>query len=154
MDAKRLQRQVREVADRDPVKTWMEHLPFPLASIAWRYRTDAEVKDKVEHLLRFFEASAMFFVTVLLGAFDSDETLLRAERSKWGDKDGDLRLQVASFGTWTKLGAAMAASARRLLSSTDHDGALSAQMRAALAVTAGSFPVCSSARNCGRSSTR
>lgn len=135
----RLQRRLRAVGQLDPFKAWLEMLPFPLASIAWRYRVDAGVNDKVDHLLRFFEASAMFFATVLLSAFDAEEELRSLERPRWGDKQGELRLTYASFGTWTKLGAAMAGSARRLLASTENEGALAVQMRTALAVTGPEF---------------
>jgi hypothetical protein len=138
-DTKRLRRQLREVGQADPVKAWMETLPFPLASVAWRYRADADAKDKVDHLLRLFEASAMFFTTLLLSAFDGDEDLLGQERPKWGDEQGDLRLTRASFGTWTKLGAAMAAGTRRLLSSSENDGALKEQMASALTVRSPAF---------------
>jgi hypothetical protein len=71
-DTVRLERRLRDVGQIAPFKAWMETLPFPLASITWRYRADADAKDKVDHLLRFFEASAMFFATVLLSAFDAD----------------------------------------------------------------------------------
>lgn len=129
----------REVVDADPEKTWMEALPFPLGSVAWRYRADADVKDKVGHLLHFFEASACFFATVLLSAFVADEDLLAAERSGWGDEQGLLRLDRATFGTWTHLGAQMAAGARRRFSSAEDEGAVSEQMRSAFALASPGF---------------
>ena len=138
-EAPRVRRQLKQIGQTDPLKPWMESLPFPLASIVWRYRADAEPADKVDHLLRLFEASAEFFATVLLSAFDADEELLFAERPRWCDESGHIPLRRASFGNWTKLGAAMAGSARRMFASTDDEAASQAQMRTALAINSRSF---------------
>jgi hypothetical protein len=138
-DAVKLRRELRQLGQTDPLKAWMETLPFPLASIVWRYRADAEPAAKVDHLLRLFEATAEFFVTVLLSAFASNDALLTAERASWCDETGRIPLERASFGNWTKLGAAMAGSVRRLASSTEEEGAKRSQMASAFAVTSSSF---------------
>jgi hypothetical protein len=131
-DAARIGRRLLTVGQADPLVPWIQALPFPLASILWRYRADANPAAKVEHLLRFFEATAEFFVTVLLSAFASDADMLNAEKGGWLGGDGN-SLHRATFGNWTHLGAALAASTRRLLSKpgTDPDRA---RMRAAFGV--------------------
>ena len=43
------------VAD-DDFEQWLERLPFPLASILWRYYADEEPGVKNAHLFNFFEA--------------------------------------------------------------------------------------------------
>jgi hypothetical protein len=138
-EANRLRRELRRLGQTDPLKPWIEEMPFPLGSIAWRYRSDAEPVDKVDHLLRLYESSAQFFATVLLSAFDNDAELRAAERRRWGDQTGHIPLEQASFGNWTKLGLAVAASTRRLLSSTADHGALRERMAAALGVRSPAF---------------
>jgi hypothetical protein len=138
-EARRVDRELEQLGQSDPLKPWLEALPFPLASIVWRYRIDTEPADKVEHLLRLFEATAEFFVTVLLGAFANDDELLNAELTRWQGDDNRLPLERASFGAWTTLGAAAAGSVRRLLSSGDQDDAARARMRSAFRVDSESF---------------
>jgi hypothetical protein len=137
MEGARIEQRLRHIGDTDPLRPWMEVLPFPLASILERYQADAEPAQKVEHLLRFFEASAEFFATVLVSVFLSDDVLLAAEQPRWRDPDGRIPLERASFGNWTKLGAAMAGSARRLLSARD-DGSAE-RMMTSFAVGSGAF---------------
>jgi hypothetical protein len=51
----------------------MEGLPFPLASILWRYQaSNSPIKEKNEILLHFFEAVAEFWATIYLSAVRSD----------------------------------------------------------------------------------
>ncbi len=137
-EARRLRRELEHLGQTDLLRPWMESLPFPLASIVWRYRADADVDKKVDHLLRLFEASAVFFASVLLSAFDADEELLAGERKSWGDEHGALHLSRATFGAWTMLGRAMAGSARRLLARGKDDPGRT-QMRAAFAVKSQAF---------------
>jgi hypothetical protein len=119
-DAERIGRRLSVVGQFDPLVSWIEGLPFPLASILWRYRADADPSAKVDHLLRFFEATAEFFVAVLLSAFASDADLFEAERGAWlgNEKEG---LRRASFGSWTNLGAGLAKGGRRLLGKSQDD---------------------------------
>jgi hypothetical protein len=123
-------RDLRELGQHDPLETFTASLPFPLASILWRYQADADEQAKVEHLRRFFEASAAFFTTVLLSAFRSDETLFNAEKREWfRHVRGNLRRMT--FGTWTKFGTTIAKSLQRLL---NDDSAGKTQILEAFAV--------------------
>ena len=105
---------LRELGQHDPVESFTASLPFPLASILWRYEADVDEKDKVDHLRHFFHASAAFCTIVMLSAFHSDQALFYAEKQAWfREVRGNLRR--STFGGWTKLGATIAASVRRLL---------------------------------------
>jgi hypothetical protein len=129
-DVDHVLRNLRELGEHDPLKAFTENLPFPLATILWRYGADVEEKGQVEHLLRFFQASAAFMTVVLLSAFRSDEALFNASKREWFRQvKGNLR--KPTFGSWTKLGATMAASVRRLLNGS---AAEKAQILAAFAV--------------------
>jgi hypothetical protein len=121
-DVDHVLRNLRELGEHDPLQAFIENLPFPLATILWRYEADAEEKSQVDHLLRFFQASAAFVTVVLLSAFHSDEALFNAEKRDWfRHVRGNLR--KTTFGSWTKLGATMAASVRRLLNGSSAEKA-------------------------------
>jgi hypothetical protein len=110
-----------ELGERDPLTSFREALPFPLASILWRYEADADLEDKAGHLFRFFEASAIFFATVLLSGFLRENELYRRERKQWFKKLRRNSFDRTSFGTWTLFGHKMASSARAMLAD-ENDG--------------------------------
>jgi hypothetical protein len=104
-----------ELGAADPLMSFREALPFPLASILWRYEADAELRDKVLHLHGFFEASAMYFAAVLLSAFATDDELHERESVRWFKKLKPNSFNRSNFGTWTLFGRLMTKSARGLL---------------------------------------
>lgn len=95
--------QLRRFNHQDSLESWLEGLPFPLASILWRYRaSNGSTKDKNEILLHFFEAVAEFLATIYLSAAKSD-------RAFWADhvnllaetvERGKLSFERATFGLW------------------------------------------------------
>jgi len=97
---------------------WLETLPFPLASILWRYRaSDGTDKEKYEILLHFFEALSEFCATVLLSAFHEDESLWTENWPKLKralDRE-NLTFERATMGLWKTSVEVLAASMRRLL---------------------------------------
>lgn len=122
---------LNEIGHRDPVVAFRETLPFPLASILYRYEADADEKEKVEHLHRFFEACAAYFATVLLSAFRADTELFDDNLPRWARKLRRGSFNRSSFGTWTTFGRQMTKSARQLLDGTTAERA---QMVAAFGV--------------------
>jgi predicted RNA methylase len=94
---------VQRVNHEDTIEAWLDSLPFPLASILWRYRAgDGITKETNEILLHFFEALAEFWATVLLSAAKSDPAF-------WADHSGSLHAALskhhlsfdhATFGLW------------------------------------------------------
>ncbi len=125
-----------ELGQHDPVTAFRETLPFPLASILWRYEADADEKEKVEHLHRFFEACAAYFATVLLSAFRADSELFDENVRRWARKLRRGSFNRSSFGTWATFARQMTKSARRLLDGTDAERA---QMVAAFSVGSDRF---------------
>lgn len=86
------------VADEN---SWIEALPFPLASILWRYYADDEPRERAEHLLHFFEALSLFSATLLLSGLTSDAEVFEQYRDAWLPQRTSLAR--ATFGTWTTL---------------------------------------------------
>jgi hypothetical protein len=83
----------RLVADEGQggLENWIESLPFPLASIAYRYVADDALDAKIERLLHLFEATAEFGATLLLSAVHADTSLYERER--------EACFQISSFDT-------------------------------------------------------
>jgi len=92
-----------EINVNDRFLDWIDTLPFPLASILWRYHA-SQSSDSLsyEALFNFFEATAAFVATVHLSAFSRD--LERWNQSAQGLsqklRDGKVSLERASFGSW------------------------------------------------------
>jgi hypothetical protein len=99
----KLNRRVNKVNHEDTLVNWLESLPFPLATILWRYRSfNGVTKERNEVLLHFFEALAEFWATIYLSAAKSDCAF-------WADHaDGinaaiikvNLSFDSATFGLW------------------------------------------------------
>jgi hypothetical protein len=98
-------------------KAWIEALPFPLASILWRYYGTIAPRERVEHLLHFFEALSLFVVSLLLSGFYSDPDVFARHREQWFKRVRSLT--NGTFGTWTTLHGAVAATVRAMLGSGD-----------------------------------
>lgn len=92
-----------EINRSDRFLDWIDTLPFPLASILWRYHaSQSSDSQSYEALFNFFEATAAFVATVHLSAFRRD--LDRWNQSAHGLskklRDGNVSLERASFGSW------------------------------------------------------
>ncbi len=113
---------LQEIGERDPRTTLRDTMPFPLASILWRYEADADVVAKVDHLHRFFEASAIYLATVLLSTFYSRGEMSDEERPPWSKRIAMISFERSSFGMWTSLGALLAGHTRARITGDDHQG--------------------------------
>ncbi|MHA1280434.1 MAG: hypothetical protein ACTSQ8_24970 [Candidatus Helarchaeota archaeon] len=88
---------------------WIESLPFPLASILRRYKSTSETRDKVDHLLHFFEAYAQFNTTLLLSIYYQDDEIFQANKNGWiNPENAFCRNKRASFGNWVTIGERIA----------------------------------------------
>jgi len=98
--------------------TWIESLPFPLASILWVFHAETAVRRMVDSLFDFFEALAEFTVMVMLSAFASDPAFYDEHSAHWLDTDPKHRdwIMTPSFGNWVVVGRRLAKTTRRLLS--------------------------------------
>jgi hypothetical protein len=117
-DAKKVGRAIASLNQKEAFESWIETLPFPLASILWRYHADAEPPLKNSHLLNCFEATAQFVACLMLSAFRSDRQFFHENKESWLDRD-TLQSQAfrrSSFGDWVIFGERLAKFTRRMLS--------------------------------------
>jgi hypothetical protein len=118
VDAINVKRAVAGLNQKEGFESWLEALPFPLASILWRYQAANIAEHKVEHLFNAFEATAQFLGTLMASAFHSSPVFFREHRAEWFDqgKDNPFSLTRSSFGQWVVRCQRLAKSTRQMLS--------------------------------------
>ena len=98
--------------------SWLDALPFPLASILWAYHAaKGDDRTQYERLDHFFEALSAFLATLALSACWTDKTLLESE---WPSirkalEHHSLSLHRASMGTWITIAERLAKRVRQML---------------------------------------
>lgn len=108
------------------IESWIETLPFPLASVLRKYHAVESLRDKCGFLLDFFEATAEFFTVVMLSALQNDEKRFRNRKGKWlgVDEGYGESLKKSSFGSWSEIGSRVAKDTRRMISGDERDQCL------------------------------
>lgn len=107
-----------------PFQEWLEDLPFPLASVLWRYHASGEnSRDRFELLLKFFEAVAEFHAILLLSAFKTSEPLFSAVRREIAGilLSAHLTFERSTFGTWKAVVEYLSKRGRTMLGGDDAD---------------------------------
>jgi hypothetical protein len=115
-NAGRLFSQLEAAANADPVRRWLETLPYPLASVLHRYIAQRDPAERVAHLLHFFEATAQFGCAVLISVLRQHPDLLEMARPDIARAPGPGRqlFDRADFGLWINLGRTLAKSMNRI----------------------------------------
>jgi serine/threonine protein kinase len=95
---------------------WADTLPFPLASILWHFEGEPDAANKIDYLLKFFEALAQFIATVEFSACVGDRPMLDASYSQLlATSKQQKPLELPTFGTWAALSACLSKNIRTLL---------------------------------------
>lgn len=113
LHANSVQTDLRKVLQGDGMERWMETLPFPLASVLWRYHAEQNAERRCGYLVHFFEGTTVFLVDLLLAALNGDPQVLADARRRTGAEDPYGR---ASIGIWADLLARLAKRTRDLRS--------------------------------------
>ena len=121
VDALGVRKAVANLNQKEGFDSWLEALPFPLASILWRYQAASNAEHKVVHLFHAFEASAQFLGTLMASAFHSNAAFFREHRLEWFEqgKDNPHSLTRSSFGQWVVRCQRFAKTTRQMLSNKD-----------------------------------
>ena len=108
--------QLEASAKADPVRRWLDTLPYPLSSVLQRFSALRDSREQLEALLHFYEATAQFVCAVLLSILRADPDLLASARPDIAGVVGrrSQGFDRADFGLWTKLGPALAQAIGRI----------------------------------------
>jgi hypothetical protein len=120
-----------EVVDRignafdDSVSSWLDQLPFPIASALWTAETATSPGDQQRAYLHAWEAIVTFHATVLLSATRCDPGSSSDVEAAIGQtlREQHLGIERASFGTWVVIVEKTSKDLRRALESNDSDDA-------------------------------
>ena len=113
-----IQREIGRLNRDEGLDTWIESLPFPVASILRRYHAQADLRAQQDLIIDFFEALTEFVATIMLSAMRQDEARFDERKTYWLGDDEQYReaLTESSFGTWRNIAERLAKDARRMLS--------------------------------------
>lgn len=114
-NAQNVQKLVHSLNLNESVENWIDSLPFPLASILWVYHADDNPKNKLAHLLNFFEALTQFNTILMLSAYASEPDFYIQNSNKWFNKNSKDWFNHVSFGGWNNLGRKLANATRNFL---------------------------------------
>jgi hypothetical protein len=118
---------IKGLAKKDSLPEWLDHLPFPLASILWTYHASGgDPKVRYEHLLHFFEALAEFMAAIFLSGFNSQPGIFEQERQSLCQALEQAKLSVThgTFGTWKTIVDYLSKRGRTLLNGSQDDNRL------------------------------
>jgi hypothetical protein len=118
---------IKALEKKESLPEWLDHLPFPLASVLWTYHASGpDPKVRYEHLLHFFEALAEFMATVFLSGFSSQPGVFEQERQNLSQTLEHAKLSVAqgTFGTWKTIVDYLSKRGRSLLNGSPDDSDL------------------------------
>ncbi len=101
------------------MSSWIESLPFPLASIlrAWHATSNSDYKSKYDHLLFFFEATTQFIGIIYLSAFKVNTNLFNKYKDDFLNSLHKSKLDIKrpTFGTWKFIAGYFAKPTRIML---------------------------------------
>jgi type I restriction enzyme M protein len=109
----------------DSVNTWLDQLPFPIASALWTAETATSPGDQQRAYLHAWEAIVTFHATVLLSATRCDPGSSSDVEAAIGQtlREQHLGIERASFGTWVVIVEKTSKELRRALEGNDPDDA-------------------------------
>lgn len=105
-------KRLNNINKEEGFQEWIDTLPFPLASILYKYYATKDISNKKEFLLHFFEAFSQFQVMLMLSALKQKGNNINEKYIYEIDTD---RLTRATFGTWVVIGRNMSKKLRSFM---------------------------------------
>ena len=89
----------------DSIEKWIKALPFPLASILWKYHSNLNKEKKIKYLFSFFEALPEFMSLIILSSFNNNAEFISQNKENWISKELKHKkwYEKSSFGGWNNL---------------------------------------------------
>lgn len=116
-DLNNIKSELKKMDSKDRIETWIDTLPFPLASILWNYVVKRSIEKKVENLFYFFESLSEFLSIIILSAFYQNKDFNDLYKENWTSNNSEYRewFKKASFGGWNVLYSRLAKFSRSML---------------------------------------
>jgi hypothetical protein len=104
--------ELRSLVEGEGLDRWRDALPFPLASVLWRYDAEDDPEAKCRYLVHFFEALTLLLVDIHWSGLQQEPGALGDARRSGGPAEPYAR---ASIGAWSDLLARLAKRTRALV---------------------------------------
>jgi hypothetical protein len=98
-----VQNDLQKINQKESFNAWVDSIPYPIATILWRYLATTEHSKKIDHLFHFFESFSEFLSVIMLSAFLSTESFYRQECHRWVNNGKEGWYYIPSFGNWIYL---------------------------------------------------
>ena len=97
--------EIKEFEKDNSVEKWIKSLPFPLASILWKYHSNLNKEKKIKYLFNFFEALSEFMCLIILSSLNANQAFIDQNKDKWISKELKYKrwYEKANFGGWNNL---------------------------------------------------
>lgn len=104
-DFKEVSQKLEPFRSVNSIESWIDTLPYPLASILWLYVTSSSKEKKNGYLLNFFEAFSEFMCGFILSYLSEENENLTKYKSKWINQDKKFEnwYLTPTFGGWLNL---------------------------------------------------
>lgn len=106
-----IEARLRRLLQGDRFESWMDTLPFPLASILWRYHAQDQPETRCRSLVFFFEATAILLVDILLSGLRAQASLLAGAARL---PNPQVTYARSSIGIWADLLSRLSSRTRSL----------------------------------------
>jgi len=110
--ASKVEGELGRLLEGDALSHWMETLPFPLASVLWRWQASDDAERRSRYLVNFFEALTVFVVDLQVSALSRDAAVMHEIARQ---DPGPAVYDRGSIGIWADLLARVASKTRQLL---------------------------------------
>lgn len=112
---KTIQKSIANINNEETLESWINIIPFPIASILRKYIIEDRNDKKQDVLFHFFESYALFHTSILLSIVYANRQLIETKDFFKGININ--YYERASFGNWVLLGQKIANAFREMLSS-------------------------------------
>lgn len=101
----RISQNIKSFEKDETIDKWIKTLPFPLASILWKYHSNLNKEKKIRYMFSFFEALPEFMSLIILSSFNNNIEFIRQNKENWISKNLEHKkwYEKSSFGGWNNL---------------------------------------------------
>ena len=117
-------RAVHKLKEEDDLASWFESLPLPLSTIGRVYYARKDVRERVEALFHFFEATAEFHAAILLSGMSADAAFYEQSRDALLGSAEQRRkyFEKPTIGGWITMCLTLSKRIRRYMGQPDEQG--------------------------------
>ena len=95
-----IEKEIKQFEKDKSIEKWLDKMPFLLSSILWKYYATANNRNKIEHLLHFFEAFSEFLSLIMLSSLNQNKEFYKSKRYRWISTDNRYQDWIKKSNFW------------------------------------------------------